>query len=40
MVYSHGGDIYGSEHIRIDLSVNTNPLGTPREVIEAVESSR
>lgn len=40
MVYSHGGDIYGSEHIRIDFSVNTNPLGTPREVIEAVASSR
>ncbi len=40
MVYSHGGDIYGSEHIRIDFSVNTNPLGTPREVIEAVAASR
>ncbi len=34
----HGGDIYRNRHVRIDFSVNTNPLGPPREVTEAVRS--
>ena len=29
----HGGDIYGGDDIRLDFSANTNPKGTPREVI-------
>lgn len=32
----HGGDIYGGD-IRLDFSANTNPLGTPPAVIEAVQ---
>ena len=34
----HGGDIYGDE-IRLDFSANTNPLGTPPGVIEAVQAA-
>ena len=35
----HGGDIYGGDEIRLDFSANTNPMGTPPEVIrQAAES--
>lgn len=32
----HGGDVYRNE-VRIDFSVNLNPLGVPEEMIEAAE---
>ena len=31
----HGGDVYGGD-ITLDFSANTNPLGTPPGVLEAV----
>ena len=31
-MYEHGGDVYGNLHIRLDYSVNTNPLGMPEAV--------
>lgn len=31
----HGGDIYRN-HVDMDFSVNVNPLGTPKSVIEAL----
>lgn len=34
----HGGDIYNSE-IRLDYSANTNPLGTPKGVLDAIEEA-
>ena len=34
----HGGDIY-RRPVRLDFSVNTNPLGTPPAVVRAVEES-
>ena len=34
--YDHGGDIYGGEKIRVDFSVNTNPLGMPEPVVRAI----
>lgn len=34
----HGGDLYG-RRVELDLSVNTNPLGTPPAVMEAVVQS-
>ena len=34
----HGGDIYGNR-VRIDFSVNVNPLGTPKEVTAALHSA-
>jgi threonine-phosphate decarboxylase len=34
--YDHGGDIYGGQEIRVDFSVNTNPLGMPESVIRAI----
>lgn len=34
----HGGDLYGRA-VKLDLSVNTNPLGTPPSVVRAVEAS-
>lgn len=34
----HGGDIYGAE-IRLDFSANTNPLGTPQGVLDAVAAA-
>lgn len=34
----HGGDLYGRS-VKLDFSVNTNPLGTPLSVVRAVESS-
>lgn len=33
----HGGDIYG-EDVLLDFSANTNPLGTPKRVIRAVQA--
>lgn len=36
MEYGHGGDIYGENKITLDFSVNTNPLGMPQSVREAV----
>ncbi|MEA5039816.1 MAG: threonine-phosphate decarboxylase CobD [Clostridiaceae bacterium] len=34
--YEHGGDIYGGGEIRLDFSVNINPLGMPPGVKRAV----
>ena len=34
----HGGDLYGRT-VKLDFSVNTNPLGTPLSVVRAVEAS-
>lgn len=34
----HGGDLYGRT-VKLDFSVNTNPLGTPPSVVRAVEAS-
>ena len=34
----HGGDIYGDLPIRLDASVNTNPLGLPEQVLAAVRN--
>ena len=34
----HGGDLYGRS-VKLDFSVNTNPLGTPPAVVEAVRDS-
>ena len=36
--YTHGGDIYSHE-VRLDFSVNVNPLGTPEAVKEAVRKA-
>lgn len=38
MVSKHGGDIFGRD-IKLDFSVNLNPLGTPESVIRAVSES-
>lgn len=38
MEYQHGGDIYGEARISLDFSVNTNPLGMPEPVKQAVLS--
>ena len=34
----HGGDLYG-RRVKLDFSVNTNPLGTPPAVAEAVREA-
>ena len=34
----HGGDIYG-ENIELDFSANTNPFGTPKGILKAVEEA-
>jgi len=34
----HGGDIYGEETL-LDFSANTNPLGTPQGVLDAIRDS-
>lgn len=39
MSYSHGGDIYGENNIKLDFSVNTNCLGMPEKIRNAVISS-
>jgi len=36
LCYEHGGDLYAGPGIRLDFSVNTNPLGMPAEVERAV----
>lgn len=33
----HGGDIYADEDIVLDYSANTNPLGTPEGVLDAMK---
>ena len=35
---SHGGDIYGGD-VTLDFSANTNPLGTPQGVLDAVRDA-
>lgn len=35
MVYEHGGDIYRNK-VRLDFSVNTNPLGMSENVKKAI----
>jgi threonine-phosphate decarboxylase len=34
--FEHGGDIYGNPNVRLDFSVNVNPLGMPQEVRRAL----
>lgn len=34
--YEHGGDIYTNHNIKLDFSVNTNPLGMPASVKETL----
>ncbi|MDR1665292.1 MAG: aminotransferase class I/II-fold pyridoxal phosphate-dependent enzyme, partial [Clostridiales bacterium] len=36
--YEHGGDIYANTKVLLDFSVNTNPLGMPEEVRDALIS--
>ncbi|MCL2402573.1 MAG: aminotransferase class I/II-fold pyridoxal phosphate-dependent enzyme [Oscillospiraceae bacterium] len=36
--YEHGGDIYRN-HVRVDFSVNTNPLGMPAAVLAALREN-
>ncbi len=36
--YEHGGNIYGGEKIKLDFSVNTNPMGLPECVKIALRS--
>jgi threonine-phosphate decarboxylase len=35
-LYEHGGDVYGNPGVTLDFSVNTNPLGMPQKVREAI----
>ncbi len=37
--YEHGGNIYNGEKIKLDFSVNTNPMGLPERVKAALNSS-
>ena len=39
MPYTHGGDIYGDAAVELDFSVNTNRLGMPEAVRDAVMAS-
>lgn len=39
MPYTHGGDIYGNAAVELDFSVNTNRLGMPQAVRDAVMAS-
>ena len=34
----HGGDIYGGQ-VKLDFSANTNPFGTPKGVLDAVQAA-
>lgn len=34
----HGGDIYGGE-VELDFSANTNPFGTPKGILDAVQAA-
>ena len=36
--YEHGGDIYGNPGVKLDFSVNINPLGLPETVSQALVS--
>lgn len=36
---AHGGDIYGERPVRLDFSVNVNPMGTPEPVLQAARDS-
>lgn len=35
----HGGDVYRNKDIRLDFSVNTNPLGAPPRILEAAREA-
>ena len=37
--YEHGGNVYGGELVRLDFSVNTNPLGMPESVKKALTAA-
>jgi threonine-phosphate decarboxylase len=37
-IFEHGGDIYANPGVTLDFSVNTNPLGMPPEVRQALVS--
>lgn len=37
-LYDHGGDVYGNKGVIHDFSVNTNPLGMPKEITDALIS--
>lgn len=37
--YLHGGDVYSAGNIRLDFSVNLNPLGMPREALRRAHES-
>lgn len=37
--FEHGGDIYGGESIKLDFSVNVNPLGMPPKASEALAAA-
>lgn len=39
MMYKHGGDIYSYNDGVIDFSANINPLGTPKQVIQAANGA-
>lgn len=36
---AHGGDIYGDRKVRLDFSINVNPLGMPENVCQAAKDS-
>lgn len=36
---AHGGDIYGNRKVRLDFSINVNPLGMPENVCQAAKDS-
>ena len=38
MVYEHGGDIYRNK-VRLDFSVNTNPLGMSKKRLRKISNS-
>ena len=35
----HGGDVYRNKDIKLDFSVNTNPLGIPPKVMDAARAA-
>lgn len=35
----HGGDVYRNKDVRLDFSINTNPLGVPPKVLEAARGA-
>ena len=36
--FEHGGDVYGNQHVQLDFSVNTNPLGLPGAIKQALSA--